>query len=120
MRQKPGTKQSHGEKVVKPPAAADSTFAAPGGRPSEMLAKGFSSLFMPTELLLFNDTMYSALGCRPPAPEAIAPMEPRPIMQLKSNWTTQVELIIVGSKFPARLTESSHSIAMASHIQCCR
>lgn len=36
---------------------------------------------------------HSALGYRPPAPETIVPMEPRPILHLHSNWTIQVGLI---------------------------
>ena len=36
---------------------------------------------------------HSALGYRPPAPEAIAPMDQRPIMHQLSNWTTQMGLL---------------------------
>jgi len=37
---------------------------------------------------LRNEDPHSAMGYRPPAPEAIIPMEPRPIMHQHSNWTT--------------------------------
>lgn len=36
---------------------------------------------------------HSALGYRPPAPEAIIPMEPRPIMHEQLNWTSQMRLL---------------------------
>lgn len=36
--------------------------------------------------------LHSALGYRPPAPETIIPMEPRPVMHWKSNRTSQVRL----------------------------
>ena len=36
---------------------------------------------------------HSALGYRPPAPETIVQMDPRPVMHEQSNWTTQVGLI---------------------------
>lgn len=36
---------------------------------------------------------HSALGYRPPAPEAIVPMDQRPIMHKLSIWTTQVGLL---------------------------
>lgn len=39
---------------------------------------------------------HSALVTRPPAPETIIPMDPRPIMHEHSNWTTQVGLITHG------------------------
>ena len=37
---------------------------------------------------------HSALGYRPPAPEAIVQMDQRPTMHQLSNWTTQVGLLI--------------------------
>ncbi len=35
---------------------------------------------------------HSALGYRPPAPETILPMEPRPVMHQQSNRTSQIRL----------------------------
>jgi len=35
---------------------------------------------------------HSALGYRPPAPETIIPMEPRPIMHKQSTWTRRIGL----------------------------
>lgn len=37
---------------------------------------------------------HNALGYRPPAPETIVPMDPRPTMHQLSNWTIQVGLLM--------------------------
>jgi putative transposase len=42
---------------------------------------------------------HSALGYRPPAPEAIVPMDQRPIMHELSIWITQVGLLNFPSLF---------------------
>ena len=39
------------------------------------------------------------LDYRPPAPEAIVPMDQRPIMHCLSNWTTRVGLLTVALVF---------------------
>jgi hypothetical protein len=46
---------------------------------------------------------HSALGYRPPAPEAIVPMDHRPIMHQLSIWSTQVGLLNVTASINARL-----------------
>ena len=42
---------------------------------------------------------HSALGHRPPAPEAIIPMDQRPIMHQLLTWTTQVGPLTANRKW---------------------
>ncbi len=51
---------------------------------------------------------HSALGYRPPAPEAIVPMDQRPTMHRLSIWTTQVR----------PLTASSTSVPFCTGREC--
>ncbi|WP_254447264.1 transposase, partial [Ruegeria sp. HKCCA0235A] len=47
---------------------------------------------------------HSALGYRPPAPEAIIPMDRRPTMHQQSIWTSQMRLLSATWSYPSQVS----------------